>query len=146
MALVMLIPTYILSQERSINPVMNSLKGTPIVVPIIGFFLRDRLGQSLFGDNTFLSTQSAPLQVAAGGLIEARFEFRMPILPMGDYSITVALAEGTQQDHVQHHWIHDALVFRSHSSSVRHGLIGLPMRSVTLDVAPLPGEPQDAHP
>jgi D-xylose transport system permease protein len=39
LALVLLIPTYILSQERSINPVMNSLKGTPIVVPIVGVFL-----------------------------------------------------------------------------------------------------------
>lgn len=108
--------------------------------PIIGFFLRDRLGQTLFGDNTFLSTHAAPLQVAAGGVIAARFEFRMPILPMGDYSITVALAEGTQQDHVQHHWIHDALIFRSHSSSVHHGLIGLPMRSVTLDIASSPNQ------
>jgi lipopolysaccharide transport system ATP-binding protein len=107
-----------------------------LISPIVGFFLRDRLGQALFGDNTFLSTHSSPLHVAAGRHIVARFAFRMPILPMGDYSITVALAEGTQQDHVQHHWIHDALVFRSHSSSVRHGLIGLPMRSVTMDIDP----------
>ena len=100
--------------------------------PILGFYVRDRLGQVLFGDNTFLTTQHAPTPVDAGRQCEARFEFQMPILPTGDYSITAALAEGTQQDHVQHHWIHDALIFRSHSSSVHHGLVGIPMRSVSL--------------
>jgi lipopolysaccharide transport system ATP-binding protein len=104
----------------------------PLASPILGFYVRDRLGQVLFGDNTFLTTQHAPCPVEAGQRFAARFEFQMPILPMGDYSITAALAEGTQQDHVQHHWIHDALVFRSHSSSVHHGLVGIPMRSVSL--------------
>jgi lipopolysaccharide transport system ATP-binding protein len=104
----------------------------PLASPILGFYVRDRLGQVLFGDNTFLSTQHAPCAMEAGRQFLARFEFQMPILPMGDYSITAALAEGTQQDHVQHHWIHDALIFRSHSSSVHHGLVGIPMRSVSL--------------
>jgi D-xylose transport system permease protein len=38
-AALVLIPTAILSQERAINPVLNSLKGVPIVVPIIVVFL-----------------------------------------------------------------------------------------------------------
>ncbi len=106
----------------------------PLASPIVGFYVRDRLGQVLFGDNTFLTTQHAPCAIEAGELFVARFEFQMPILPMGDYSITAALAEGTQQDHVQHHWIHDALMFRSHSSSVHHGLVGIPMRTVSLEL------------
>jgi lipopolysaccharide transport system ATP-binding protein len=105
----------------------------PLGSPIVGFYVRDRLGQVLFGDNTFLTTQHAPRAMEAGQQFAARFEFQMPILPMGDYSITAALAEGTQQDHVQHHWFHDALIFRSHSSSVHHGLVGIPMRSVSLE-------------
>jgi len=100
--------------------------------PIIGFLVRDRLGQFLFGDNTYLSTKDSPQAMGTGERFDARFEFQMPILPVGDYTITVALAEGTQQDHVHHHWIHDALLFRSHSSSISHGLVGIPMRSVTL--------------
>jgi lipopolysaccharide transport system ATP-binding protein len=105
----------------------------PLLRPIIGFLVRDRLGQQLFGDNTYLSTRDRASPLAAGDRIVARFEFQMPILPMGDYSITVALADGTQTDHVHHHWVHDALVFRSHSSSVSHGLVGIPMQSVTLE-------------
>jgi lipopolysaccharide transport system ATP-binding protein len=105
----------------------------PLESPILGFFVRDRLGQDLFGDNTYLTTHDSPRYIAEGGHFDAQFEFQMPILPVGDYAITVALAEGTQQDHVQHHWVHDALVFRSHSSSMHHGLVGIPMRSVTLE-------------
>ncbi len=101
--------------------------------PIIGFLIRDRLGQMLFGDNSYLSYQDRPLAVDADQSLTASFRFTMPILPVGDYSITVSLAEGTQQDHVQHHWIHDAVVFKSHSSSVSHGLVGIPMQDIRLE-------------
>jgi D-xylose transport system permease protein len=39
LAVVLLVATYLLTQERSVNPVLNSVKGVPIVVPIIAFFL-----------------------------------------------------------------------------------------------------------
>jgi homopolymeric O-antigen transport system ATP-binding protein len=104
----------------------------PLHSPIVGFFVKDRLGQILFGDNSYLSYYDAPVEVAAGEQIEAEFEFRMPILPVGDYSVTVALAEGTQHQHVQHHWIHDALMFKSHSSSTSSGLVGIPMLGISL--------------
>jgi lipopolysaccharide transport system ATP-binding protein len=102
--------------------------------PIIGFYVNDRLGQPLFGDNTFNFTKLTPLTVRSGQAFEAEFEFRMPILPVGDYSITVALAEGTQQDHVQHHWVHDAILLKSHSSSVSTGLVGVPMHKISMSV------------
>ena len=99
---------------------------------IIGFFITDRLGQPLFGDNTYLTYRDAPVSATAGQYLTARFEFRMPVLPAGDYSITVAVADGTQLDHVQHHWVHDALALKSHSSSVCQGLIGVPMSRIDL--------------
>lgn len=105
-----------------------------LLSPIVGFYVSDRLGQSLFGDNTFNFTKQAPLNVPSGRAFKAEFDFRMPILPVGDYSITVALAEGTQQDHVQHHWMHDALVLKSHSSSVSTGLVGVPMNKIRMSV------------
>lgn len=100
--------------------------------PIVGFYVNDRLGQPLFGDNTFNFSKHAPLVISTGNSIEVEFEFRMPILPIGDYSITVTLAEGTQQDHIQHHWIHDALLLKSHSSSVSTGLVGVPMNNIKM--------------
>ena len=112
--------------------IITCLANTDLFSPIIGFYVNDRLGQPLFGDNTFNFSKQAPLIISSGEKFEAAFEFRMPILRMGDYSITVALAEGTQQEHVQHHWLHDALLLKSHSSSVSTGLIGVPMNNIRL--------------
>ncbi|WP_262966026.1 ABC transporter ATP-binding protein [Methylobacter psychrophilus] len=100
--------------------------------PIIGFQFKDRLGQVIFADNTFLVYNNNPLVVETGSEIMARFEFRLPVLPSGDYSIGVALADGSQESHVQHHWMHDAMIVRVHASSVCFGLIGIPMKKITL--------------
>lgn len=100
--------------------------------PIIGFSIKDRLGQALFGDNTYLSYMENPVSCDDGECILAEFRFQMPRLAAGSYSVTVAIANGTQQEHVQHHWIHDALHFKSESTSVAAGLIGIPMEKIEL--------------
>jgi lipopolysaccharide transport system ATP-binding protein len=104
-----------------------------ILRPIVGFQFQDRLGQVIFADNTHLTYQHNPISVEAGGTLMARFQFRLPILPSGDYSISLALADGTQEQHVQHHWMHDALILKVHASSVCFGLIGLPMKKISLE-------------
>ena len=106
-----------------------------MVQPIVGFQFKDRLGQVIFSDNTFLAYLHDVPQVHTGQELVARFDFRMPILPSGDYSVSPAIADGTQEKHVQHHWVHDALIIRVHSSSVCLGLIGLPMRNIVLRVS-----------
>jgi lipopolysaccharide transport system ATP-binding protein len=108
--------------------------------PIVGFYLKDRLGQQLFGDNTYLSYADSPLQVQPGETFEAVFEFRMPILPRGPYSIDLAVADGTHHEHVQGDWIHDAIVLESHSSSLATGLVGIPMKSISLHLEHDPRE------
>lgn len=100
--------------------------------PIIGFLFRDRLGQAIFGDNTFAAYQFNTPSVKAGEEFTGRFGFRLPTLPSGDYSVSAAIADGSQDSHVQHHWMHDALIVRAHGTSVCHGLIGLPMKSIRL--------------
>jgi lipopolysaccharide transport system ATP-binding protein len=100
--------------------------------PIIGFFVKDRLGQALFGDNTFLTHKA--MMCLEGDVVNASFSFFMPLLPAGNYSITVAIANGTQDDHEQHHWVHDAVLFKSEASSVATGLIGIPMREINLKI------------
>jgi len=100
--------------------------------PIVGFSVKDRRGQELFGDNTYLSYVDDPVPCEPGHDLVAEFAFQMPRLLTGDYSVSTAIADGTQDDHVQHHWIHDALMFKSQATSVAGGLIGIPMRSITL--------------
>jgi lipopolysaccharide transport system ATP-binding protein len=102
--------------------------------PIIGFYIKDRLGQALFGDNTYLTYRETPVSCKDGEDLLARFTFFMPILVPGDYSINVAIADGSQETHIQHQWIHDAVIFRSETSSVTTGLIGIPMQRIELGV------------
>ena len=103
--------------------------------PIVGFYVKDKLGQFLFGDNTYIATYETPLQTETDQKIVAEFAFVMPLLSKGDYAIGAAIAEGTQDDHEQLHWIHDAVVFKSESSSVSTGLIGIPMHDIQLSHA-----------
>ncbi|MBT2145641.1 MULTISPECIES: ABC transporter ATP-binding protein [unclassified Rhodanobacter] len=101
--------------------------------PIFGFYVKDRLGQRLFGDNTYLSYREQPVQARAGTRLRAHFRFRMPVLPSGDYSVDVALANGTQENHTQQHWIHDAFTFKASESTMRHGLVGIPMHAIEIE-------------
>ena len=103
--------------------------------PIIGFYIKDRLGQPLFGDNTYLSYMNAPRACEAGQTLCASFVFEMPRLAAGDYTVAAAIADGAEREHVQHHWIHDALHFKSESTSVSAGVIGIRMQNILLEAS-----------
>lgn len=102
--------------------------------PIVGFIVKDRLGQPLFGDNTFISYRTAPVHVPAGEAFSASFLFQFPYLPAGDYAVTVAIAAGTQEEHVQHHWMDEALFLKVVSTHLSRGLVGIPMHAIELTV------------
>ena len=97
---------------------------------IVGFYVKDRLGQRLFGDNTYLACMRGEVAGVPGDCLHADFRFRMPILPQSAYTVDVAVASGTQDEHTQQHWIYDALEFRALDSSMRYGLIGIPMLDI----------------
>ncbi len=97
---------------------------------IVGFYVKDRLGQRLFGDNSYFAYKDDPVSGAAGETVVASFLFRMPIMPSGSYMIDAAVASGDQHDHTQQHWVHDALEFRAIDETMRFGLVGLPMLAI----------------
>jgi lipopolysaccharide transport system ATP-binding protein len=101
--------------------------------PIVGFVVKDRLGQTLFGENTYVAYEKQPCPCKPGQTLTATFQFQMPRLPIGDYSITIAIADGTQEAHVQHQWIFDAFNFRSESTSTSAGLVGIPMHQILME-------------
>lgn len=104
----------------------------PMERPILGFLVRDRLGQDLFGENTLPFTNLNPRSLAAGHVIVAQFEFTLPMLPNGQYVVMASLADGDLHNNIQHHWLHDALVLNVSSSKVRWGLVGVPFSHVSL--------------
>lgn len=103
---------------------------TTIKSLIVGFVVKDKQGQPLFGDNTFLTYRDHPITADAGSHARVSFEFRMPVLPVGDYAVSLAVADGTQKMHQMHQWIHDAIILSSRSTSVSTGLLGIPMRKI----------------
>jgi len=119
---------------EQVTLVVQALALVDLDGPIIGFFIKDRLGQNLFGENTYLTYLTEPKRAAKGQRLRAYFTFRMPVLPVGDYSVDVAAATGTQEEHVTHCWCNDVLVFKSHASSVHQGLVGIPMLDIELNV------------
>lgn len=118
---------------ESVDLIVQVLALQALTAPIIGFHVKDRLGQQLFGDNTYLTYHDSPLHVEAGTSLSAHFRFRMPVLPNGNYSIDAAVATGTQESHTQQHWAHDVLAFRASRSTMLHGLIGIPMHDVRIE-------------
>ncbi|MBA0446740.1 ABC transporter ATP-binding protein [Stenotrophomonas maltophilia] len=102
----------------------------PLDSLIVGFYVKDRLGQRLFGDNSYFACKDSPVGGQAGESVVASFLFRMPVMPSGSYMIDAAVASGDQHDHTQQHWIHDALEFRAIDETMRFGLVGLPMLAI----------------
>ena len=100
--------------------------------PILGFLVRDRLGQDLFGENTLPFTDLNPRPVTPGSTFASEYVFRLPMLPNGQYTVMASLADGDLYNHVQHHWLHDALILNVSSSKVRWGLVGVHFEKVEL--------------
>jgi lipopolysaccharide transport system ATP-binding protein len=104
--------------------------------PIIGFLLRDRLGQDLFGENTLRITQDGhETPIPAGQSVTAALDFTLPLLPNGQYAVACSIADGNLHDNTQHHFIHDALIMTVSSTQARWGLVGIACDQIRLETA-----------
>lgn len=82
-----------------------------IEYPILGFNIKDMLGNELVVTNTVFEKITLPiLEQGEKYCFEWRFQF--PNLHAGDYPIDIALAEGTYQNHEQIHFVTDALILK----------------------------------
>ncbi len=102
--------------------------------PILGFLVRDRLGQDLFGENTLPFTDKTPRPVKQGQEFTGEFSFKLPMLPNGQYAVMASVADGDLYKNVQHHWLNDALIINVSSSKIRWGLVGIPFDRIALEV------------
>ena len=108
-----------------------------VLSPIIGFHFKDRLGQIIFGENSFLSTLGSELALQRGESIVACFDFIIPHMKTGEYVFDIAFAEGTQAIHVQHHWVYDALLVHVMTEHPVFGILSIPY-SVAVHKFPVP--------
>jgi lipopolysaccharide transport system ATP-binding protein len=94
----------------------------------VGFLIRDRLGNDVFGTNThYLETLLPPL--AVGEHFECRFEVERLALGSGHYSVTIALHEGSSHLAGNYDWWDQALVFQvlPANEPLRIGICNLPI-------------------
>jgi lipopolysaccharide transport system ATP-binding protein len=99
---------------------------------IVGFLIKDRLGQVILGDNNCIVHFENPVDAEAGKSYTVNFGFTMPYLALSEYIVSVSVASGTQAEHIQHCWLHDALVFFAEKGPVVHGIMGIPLAFCTI--------------
>jgi lipopolysaccharide transport system ATP-binding protein len=117
---------------QSVQFVVRLLPHQRIRYPAIGLMLKDRLGQYLYTEGTDLPFRHHHLMLEPNEVVETVFQFKMPILIRGKYTMNVAVAEGLGDNHIQHHWIHDAITIESISGPVVHGIGGLLDMEITI--------------
>jgi lipopolysaccharide transport system ATP-binding protein len=106
----------------------------------VAFVMRDRLGQVLFGDDTYNASPGMECAMSSGQRFAAKFDFLLPYLANGPYPVEAFVFERTSQGFVllQRQTGSDFLYVQSvHPSS---GLANIAMRGVYLDVPEAPEE------
>ncbi|MGZ5970583.1 MAG: Wzt carbohydrate-binding domain-containing protein, partial [Polyangiales bacterium] len=89
--------------------------------PLYGILIKDTYGNQILSINSFVY-EFATVPRKAGERVVFRFAFRFPLIRNGEYSISCAIAEGTQDVHVEHHWVHDALIVQVANRSLKNSL------------------------
>ena len=94
--------------------------------PIIATDVRDARGNLIFGLNTYF-LEGKMLELFPASRIRVRFSFHMPLLLNGKYSFSAAIADGSYEQHTQHHVINEAILFEVTSFDLprRHYLLSL---------------------
>ena len=117
---------------REVRVRINIQAVQDVAMPIVGFIIKDRLGQPLIGGNTYHSYKNHPVAARQNQFWEVEFGFRLPILAIGDYSITAAIGEGTLAEHVHMDWLHDAVLFKVIETSIDGVIAGAPLDHIRM--------------
>ena len=72
----------------------------------IGINVNDHLGNTIFAVPSFVYDFNFP-KLTQGTTLCCKIMFDFPEIKNGKYTISAAVAEGDQVNHIQHHWLHD---------------------------------------
>ncbi len=99
--------------------------------PIAGYIIKDRLGRIILGENTAAIQQELPcFSTGEKFLITFKIE-TWPNIQEGDYALSVGIADGTLDEHVQCHWLHDVIIFKNIHLRIPVGIFSVPDTNVT---------------
>lgn len=88
---------------------------------LIGFIIKDKYGQVVAGETFYVGSDTLDFN----NIIVGKVSFKIPKLNNGKYFFSYSVADGTEENHEQHYWKHDAFIFDIHSNENRYGIIKL---------------------
>ena len=106
----------------------------PVEGLLVGYTLKNRLGEVLIEDNNTENTKEKQIMVPSEAIIRSEFKFKMPKLREAEYVLDLAIAEGTREKHVQLIWQYDALVVSVHEDSPVFGLVAPEDNEISVQV------------
>jgi lipopolysaccharide transport system ATP-binding protein len=102
--------------------------------------IKDSRGQYLNTQGTNTVFRRHDIVLDGGQRLDVVFNFIMPILVCGTYTMNIALSEGKGDDHIQHHWLHDAIKLEAISGPVDNGIGGLLTSEIKMEFINEEGE------
>jgi lipopolysaccharide transport system ATP-binding protein len=79
-----------------------------VACPIVGFMVRNRLGEDISGLNTSAEGLQLP-PARAGQCFTVDFKLKLPLLAPGNYHFSPAVADGTHEEYVMCDWVENAV-------------------------------------
>lgn len=111
----------VLQGEEDVEFAMEVVFHRDMPDPLYGLLIKDGYGNQIIGINSFVyEFKCAPRR--AGERVVFKFAFQVPRLRNGEYSLSAAIAEGTQETHIEHHWVHDALIVQVANKALKNSL------------------------
>lgn len=107
-----------------VNPPMN------LSMPSLTILIKDRSGKVIFSDCS-LKFFDVPVVLLSDRETIVEFRFVFPNLTTSEYTIDLALANGTMLDHDQIDWVHDGLVISATNTTNLVGVSGLASCAIT---------------
>lgn len=84
--------------------------------PIVGILIRSMTGLAIFSLNTYVYDVHLPPLKKGQGLY-CTFSFRWPPIAPGSYTVSAAVADGTQEEHEVCCWVDDLVILHAINSS-----------------------------
>lgn len=97
-----------------------------VPLPSVAFLIKDKQGQFISVESTDTHFDFDKVAIPKGNKVEVEFTFTMPNLIRGVYMIDFAFTDGTVNDHVSLHWVHDAIKLDSVAGYHVMGIVGAP--------------------
>jgi ABC-type polysaccharide/polyol phosphate transport system ATPase subunit len=115
--------TNIFEPKQKVKIMINARANEDIEKLIVGLSIKDKLGNIVCESNS-LVLKNNPRALKNDEVTTYCFQFELPELNKGTYTITPAIASGTLEEHFQHYLVHDALIFHI-TNHEKHSLQGL---------------------